>query len=104
MIANFVGTVHTTRSQHNQPPTDTTFDPVTGQIGGSPAESSGTQGMSGQDNVEKPYVCRLCNIEQRFEQEFSLKCHLKLVHGQDPEVSSSAERDYTAGRTDQKSP
>ena len=25
----------------------------------------------------------------RFEQEFSLKCHLKLVHGQDPEVSSS---------------
>ena len=57
--------------------------------------------MGGHDNVEKPYVCRLCNIEQRFEQEFSLKCHLKLVHGQDPEVSSSAEKDYTAGRIDQ---
>ena len=51
----------------------------------------------GQEGVEKPYVCRLCNIEQRFEQEFSLKCHLKLVHGQDPEVSSSAERSGTVG-------
>ena len=95
--------MHTTRGQHSQPPTDTTFDPVTGQIGGSATDSSGTQEMSGQDNVEKPYVCRLCNIEQRFEQEFSLKCHLKLVHGQDPEVSSSAERDYTASLNDQGS-
>ncbi len=64
------------------------FDPVSGNIGKTP-------GIQSEEDVSKPYVCRLCTIEQRFEKEFSLKCHLKLVHGQDPEVSSTAQPDST---------